>query len=49
MPEYHFNRDNPHTRDTPTKREPTGVDAADALKGPSAGDKVSSITKLKRA
>jgi hypothetical protein len=39
---------NPHTRDTPTVRPVTGVDAADQLKGPSAGDKVSSITKLKR-
>jgi hypothetical protein len=45
---YVFNRDNPHTRGTPTKREPTGLDAADQLKGPSAGDKVSSTTKLKR-
>jgi hypothetical protein len=47
MPEYHFDKDNPHTKGEPTVR-PTGIDAADALKGPSAGDKVSSTTKLKR-
>ena len=39
---------NPHTRDTPTEREPTGIDAADQLRGPSAGDKVSSTTKLEK-
>jgi hypothetical protein len=48
MPEYHFDRDTPHTRGTPTARPLTGIDAADMLKGPSAGDKVSSTTKLKR-
>jgi hypothetical protein len=45
---YVFNKDSPHTKGEPTVRPVTGVDAADQLKGPSAGDKVSSITKLKQ-
>jgi hypothetical protein len=45
---YVFNKDNPHTRGTPTARPLTGIDAADALKGPSAGDKVSATTKLEK-
>jgi hypothetical protein len=48
MPEYHFDKEKPHSKGEPTIREPAGLDASDMLKGPSAGDKVSAITKLKK-
>jgi len=48
MPEYHFDKDKPHTKGEPTVRPLTGLDASDALRGPSAGDRVSSVTKLKK-
>jgi hypothetical protein len=44
---YVFNKDNPHTKGEPTVRPISGIDAAASLQGPSAGDKVSSITKVK--
>jgi hypothetical protein len=47
MPEYNFDRDRPHTKGEPTVRPNSGLDAAVSLQGPSAGDKVSSITKVK--
>jgi hypothetical protein len=47
MPEYVFDKNKPHTKGEPTVRPISGIDAAASLQGPSAGDKVSSTTKVK--
>jgi hypothetical protein len=47
MPEYHFDKDNPHTKGEPTIREPTGVDATDQIKSQSPTP-VSATTKLEK-
>jgi hypothetical protein len=47
MPEYHFDKEKPHSKGEPTIREPIGVDAVDQIKSQSPTP-VSSTTKLKK-